>query len=72
MPVFWNTSSSIHDLPSGLDVGVDGRTTGTHLVAALASPVWHSRKRTSLRDLVKAYLADIVVWIAVVAAVGWM
>ena len=51
---------------------MSGGITRTHLVAALASPVWHSRKRTSLRDLVKAYLADIVVWIAVVVAVGWM
>lgn len=35
----------------------------THRTAALCSEVWQKRKRTSLRDLVKAYLADIVaVW----------
>lgn len=30
----------------------------THLVAALVSP-WQNKKRTSFRDLVKAYLPDI-------------
>jgi hypothetical protein len=46
--------------------GVRASRTGggaTHRTAALCSEVWQKRKRTSLRDLVKAYLADIVaVW----------
>lgn len=33
----------------------------SHLVALLASPVWHSKNRTSLRPLVNAYLPDIVI-----------
>lgn len=32
----------------------------TYRVAALCSPVWQNRKRTSLRVFVKAYLLDIV------------
>jgi len=31
-----------------------------HLVAALCSPVWQKRKRTSFSVLEKAYLADIL------------
>jgi hypothetical protein len=36
------------------------RDGGSHLVALLVSPVWHSRNRTSLRPLVNAYLPDMV------------
>jgi hypothetical protein len=32
----------------------------TYRTAALCSEVWQKRKRTSRRDFVKAYLADIV------------
>lgn len=39
---------------------LDARRMGKYLVAALCSEVWQNRKRTSLRDFVKAYLVAIM------------
>lgn len=43
----------------------------TDLVAALCSPVWQNRKRTSFSALVKAYLPDMTD-VGAVAGINWV